>query len=298
MQPWREVELMGTDSILVSTEPGLVALRASGEAVDDETARALFDDFIDSSSVAGTALARELAALVAAHGDDRGLVDDFWQYLYELFEPRWHVKVREEVVLVDVAAYYLLPAPAPGCTVSLTVSHARERDANATLKLAGIGGGGTTTLKLTDSYERKAAGVAEVFAVSVPVVIEEMEVRSGPGKGTRYLRTGDAGPPGVHGVASRSFTAPPVPPGVAELRTVDLTTSSTGSFSTSHDAAAGTAWEASIGLDLKSIGLEAELGYKGSYESTIKLDYELKVGRRYRSFAVASVPVPVWTVDP
>lgn len=288
---------MGTDGMLVSTEPGLVALRASGEAVDDGTARALFDDFIGSSSVAGTPLAHDLATVVASLGDDRGLVDNFWHHLYELFEPRWHVKVREEVVPVDVAVYYLLPAPAPGCTVSLAVSHARERAANATVKLAGIGGGGTTTLKLTDSYERKT-GSPEVFAVSVPIVIEEIEVRSGPGKGTRYLRTGDAQPPGAQGFSSRPFAAAPVSSGGAEVRTVDLTTSSTGSFSTSHEAAAGTAWEASVGLDLKAISLEAELGLKGNYESTVKLDYELQVGRRYRCFIVPSLPVPVWTVDP
>jgi hypothetical protein len=287
---------MEPEQVAVVIEPGIADLAESKAAVDDSTALDLLVQFANSSTVAGTVLGDEFSELATSFGKDRGLDGGgLWDQIYKLFEPRWHVKVGAEVVQLDLAVYYLVPPPSPGCRVTLSVESSRKGETNTTIKVAGIGGGAKTTLKFSESFARSVEA-PELFTVSVPCVIERVEVRSGPGKGTTYLRTAGTRA-GELAFAARPFVPPEPLAGSVELRSVDLR-GATGSYKQGETIAEGTTWSATAGIKLAAIGVETEVGWTGTYESSVGLTYEMVAGHRYVSRAVKSLPVPVWSLEP
>jgi hypothetical protein len=297
-----KVAEMDPTRILLVSEPGLAERAVSGDLPHTMSeAVELVDAFVASPTVRGSALGAELASLLEP---TRGLQEKprggFWDTIYRMFEPSWHVKVGEHRQTLDVGVYYLVPPPVGSAEVTLSAEASSGSSTATSIKVLGIGGGPTTTLMVSESFERSVES-PEVFAITVPAVFEEIDVRLGPGRGTRYVRLARL-------VQSElGFLARPLSLPKAEGErddhavngddglSVDLRGQG-GRFKRGASLAKGMSWEGSAGLSLENAGLEASVTWVGTYDVKIGLEYDLPGGYHYRGQRSATLPTYIWSV--
>jgi hypothetical protein len=279
----------------ITTEPGLEDLLTSDVPASDEAIMSALADFRESTQIEGTPLGAELDELLTFAADATGEGARGWSDPIGDWFARKHQRVVDtEERPIEIAAYWLtLPPGVSGASATVTAAAATSGEASASFKIAGIGGGGTFTVDVKNGIGFTST-VTQRAALSVSGTFDIVEVAKA-GKTTRYARLRKLD------LANREWTiAEHAPPSPAEAGTPIGSETITASsdqvkVSTTLSIDKETVWQFGLDLTFEKLGLEASLGGKGSYGSSVEYAYELPGGHAYKASRYTGFPAFLWS---
>jgi hypothetical protein len=288
-------------SIPVSVErsPGLMSTLGYPESVLHVRG------FIDSApELAGTEFVDSLRQY--AHKDSRAeeflgfSLKEIARELQGFLRRRRLSVIAEATGEVPVTVHELHLPRVTGCRASLSTVTSRERHAGFTVDILGIGGGDEFTLSFEAGYSIDTSDRCIRVVHSVPVVWELVEVDSGDTTApVRFVRLKNV-MPSCDRIISETADADPctgvVPdsPDLAEKREFSLTGDAEHELKTSLKVLANQAWSSTLGLNVSSLGLSAQVTMKSTQSFATNLEYTLVSGYNYLAWRQKNRPTWFW----
>jgi hypothetical protein len=255
-------------------------------------------EFISTPGIEGTELAAELQEAIVPAADRTEATEglkDIWEKIKNVFSSRRDIVVDSDEVQLPLGIYWLDVPNVPGAKVAFSVSTEKQATVAATVKIAGIGGGpsSTTTVKGKVGYETSGG---TVLTVTVPATVERIETRRGGEVEAVFTRLS------AFRWDQRTWTPSPLSEPLAgvgsliERPTFD-NRSGKGTFSEELTVERGTSWQYSIGLKVPKLSLDLSIESTGSYAEAVGYAYTLPGGHLYVAARFDAPPCFIWTID-
>lgn len=222
-----------------------------------------------------------------------GVSGALWDAVYRWLSPELENVVATETVSLPVAVYWLDVPEAKGATARVSVSKSSDTSHAVEVKIAGVGGGPSSTLRLSETIDYETTK-SEMLVLSAPAVVQHI----------RVVKAGDvvATFPRVVNTEWDSFAWEARPlssrPAIMGSPLTRRFVGGGGSFTPSLDVERGTRWESTVGVDLKQVGSGLVMKSAGRYTTGSTFTYTLPAGHRYLAERPSSLPCWFWTVDP
>jgi hypothetical protein len=216
-----------------------------------------------------------------------------WQELKDWWNEVEHNVVATEVQPIQLAAFWLTLPTAKGATVTVSSSHTDGGEVAASLMIAGIGGGPSFTLTVTDTVSFESE-VSERALLTASGTFEKVEVKRHDEVVDTYTRL-----KALDGANLKWGRVREEPPAVGTLGTSiesqEYECASAGGSTTQESTVAkGTSWE--IGAEVKLWGSGLKLGGKLTYEREVTYVNKLPAGQNYKATRYAAFPARIWEV--
>lgn len=281
----------------LSEQPGLHGLLAGEEPPEDELMNAV-DAFSRTQGVANSPVEDEIDAQVRARAQDPSEGRGWFETVKRWFRGEDHVPVGSERCSLELATYWLTLPAVDGAAASVTSTTSNAEETAATVKIAGIGGGPTFTIRVMESSRFESGdGRDESLVMSCPAIFERVEVRRRGVVLTTYPRLVSVDHRTMEW--ERRVIDPPSPSALGE---VELTkryrsAASSGLTTATLTFAAGTTWQLGAEIELAQLGLNVGVSSTSTYESEVEYEYELPGGHDYTARRFAGLPVILWTTE-
>jgi hypothetical protein len=286
---------MKTPDISVSETPGLREfLERDGTSVPMPDVRNAARDFLGTAGVGDSELGTQLVTLVEPSEFPIEGLGDWWEGFRDLFRPLSEVVVGSQIRDVEVGVYWVDVPHIQGCTGSLTVAAQNKTDVAATIKIAGVGGGGGFSVTLSNEIEIDPSMHPQLATVSMPFTFEHVEYRIGKRVTASFPRLVSVDKTRKRWTTDRmTATERPTPGRIVEEPSYEVRGGSPLSQKLTEKA--GTSWELDLGVELNQIGVNCSLKLTGSYEQSVQLGYKLASGHTYNAVRYDNRPGYWWS---
>ena len=236
----------------------------------------LADDF--NEGLAQTDEAGPRAAWDAVRGwlrnEKRTVVDEVWQN-------------------VTVGVLWLQLPDAAGAESTLTIAETTGNELKATCDVPGIGGGISTSFKITGKVEHSAAST-ERCELSVKAKFQKIEVTRNGKFVDNVVQLVEWGDKTIDFIVD----APPAPPaGVVPVRSYWNPSKAPDDVIVTQDVSRETSWTMKVGLSVPKLGIDTSVSATNSFQRDVTYKWVLPGGKSYELALYPKTVAPyVWTV--
>jgi hypothetical protein len=278
----------------VSEDPGLIELLEAGQPPPAARLDPAVGDYLDSGGVKGSAIEAAIGERAKGVSSATGeSATDWWQALKAWWNQEEHRVIATEELPVELAAYWLTLPAVDGASVTVVSTRSSSKESSAALSIAGVGGGPSFELTVTDEISFEGTASERAF-LTTNATFEKVEVeRAGKVVGTyARLKSLERG----NFTWTRRAEQPPDPSTLGppvESFPFDFTGAS-GPTTEKSEIAKGTTWE--LGADLKLWGVGVKLGGELTYKQEVSYANKLPGGHAYRARRFERFPARLWEV--